>query len=83
MNDEKQLGGKIGDDHKKKVLDAVKEAQDWMYESGSTATKEDIEEKKSELEAIVNPITAKLYGDSKGSGGSDEQEEQVPDHDEL
>lgn len=80
INDESQLGGKIDSDDKKKILDALKVKQEWMDSNGSSATREDIEEQKSELEAVVNPITSKLYGAGAGSSGSSEE----PDsHDEL
>lgn len=82
VNDDAQLGSKIAAEDKKTVLDAIKEKNDWLDSNGVTATKEDLEEKKAELEAIVNPITSKLYGQAGGAGGaggSDEPE----DHDEL
>ncbi len=69
LNDEAQLGGKVDADDKTKILDAVKVATDWLDANGATATKEEIEEKKAELEAIVNPITSKLYGGAGGPGG--------------
>ncbi|KAJ3284894.1 ATPase with role in protein import into the ER, partial [Blyttiomyces sp. JEL0837] len=54
------------------------EKTEWLESNAATATKEDLDEQKAELEAIVNPITAKLYG--AGAGGDDED---APDHDEL
>ncbi|KAJ3412059.1 ATPase with role in protein import into the ER [Chytridiales sp. JEL 0842] len=79
VTDEDKLGGKIAADDKKKILDAVKEKSDWVDANGSTATKEDMDEQRSELEAIVNPITSKLYG-AGGEGGAGEE---PADHDEL
>ncbi|KAI9327224.1 heat shock protein 70 family [Obelidium mucronatum] len=78
VTDEDKLGGKIDEDDKKAILDAIKEATEWIDANAATATKEDIEEQKSELEAVVNPITSKLYGGPAGGDGED-----VPDHDEL
>ncbi|KAJ3226164.1 ATPase with role in protein import into the ER [Chytriomyces hyalinus] len=78
VSDEDKLGGKISDDDKQTILDAIKEANEWLDSNASTATKEDIDEQKSELETIVNPITSKLYGGAAGGDGED-----VPDHDEL
>ncbi|OAJ35978.1 chaperone DnaK [Batrachochytrium dendrobatidis JEL423] len=79
LSDEKQMGGKLSDEDKVTMGDALKEHQQWI-ESNPQATKDEIEEHKSELESIVNPITAKLYaeagGDTKGPTDSD-------DHDEL
>lgn len=76
VNDEAQLGSKITDEDKKTVLDAIKEKNDWMDSNGASASKDDLDEKKAELEAVVNPITTKLYG--QGGGGGDAEPE---DHD--
>lgn len=75
VGDEAQLGAKIEEDDKKKILDAIKETSDWLDANAATASKEDMEEKKAELEAIVNPITSKLYGAGAegGAGGEDAQ----------
>jgi heat shock protein 5 len=81
VNDESQLGGKIDSDDKKKILDALRAKQDWMDSNGASASKEDIEEQKSELEAVVNPITSKLY--NQGSGPSDDSSAEPDSHDEL
>lgn len=80
VGDDSQLGGKLESDDKKEILDALKKAQDFLDANGSTATKEDIDEQKSELEAVVNPITAKLYAQAGGPGGADDEPH---DHDEL
>jgi heat shock protein 5 len=42
VEDPEKLGGKISEDEKEKVLDAVKEAQDWIT-SNPDADKEDFE----------------------------------------
>ncbi|KAJ3121894.1 ATPase with role in protein import into the ER [Physocladia obscura] len=78
VTDEDKLGGKIDADDKKAILDAVSEATEWLDANAATATKEDIDEQKAELEGVVNPITSKLYGGAAGGDGED-----VPDHDEL
>ena len=77
VNDPKQWGGKLEEDDKLSILDALKDAQQWVDSHATTATKEEFDEQKSELEAIVNPITAKLYGDS------DKKATDPDDHDEL
>ncbi|TPX65598.1 hypothetical protein SpCBS45565_g05072 [Spizellomyces sp. 'palustris'] len=81
LSDDSQLGGKLEGDDKKQIQDALKKAQDWLEANGATATKEDLDEQKSELEAVVNPITAKLYQETGGEGGASEEE--AHDHDEL
>jgi endoplasmic reticulum chaperone BiP len=60
-------------------LDAIKEKSEWLDSNAGTASKEDLDEQKSELEAIVNPITSKLYGAGGDAGGDGEP----VDHDEL
>ncbi|KAL2914770.1 ATPase with role in protein import into the ER [Polyrhizophydium stewartii] len=74
FTDDKKLGEKVSEEDKKAVLDAIKEHQQWI-EANPTASKEEIEEHKSDLESVVSPITAKLY-ESKGAT-------EPEDHDEL
>ena len=78
LKDEKGLGGKLDESDKSEVENAVQAALDWL-ESNQTADKEDFEQQKKDLEAIVQPIVSKLYG-AGGAGGSDDD---LPDHDEL
>ncbi|PBK92560.1 HSP70-domain-containing protein [Armillaria gallica] len=80
IGDQEGLGGKISDEDKKTILDAVKDTTDWLDEYGSSATEEDLEEKLTEVQAIVNPITTKLYS---AAGPSDDDQEVFRDHDEL
>ena len=51
----------------KQLLEAVKEAQDWLEENGATATTEDFEEQKEKLSSVAYPITSKMY--PQGAGG--------------
>ncbi|KAI8893248.1 heat shock protein 70 family, partial [Globomyces pollinis-pini] len=74
VSDEKQLGGKIDEDDKITILDAIKDAQQWVDAHAASASKEEIDEQKSELESIVNPITSKLYGDSKSATDPDDDD---------
>lgn len=84
LNDEAQLGGKVDAEDKAKILAAVKEKTEWLEANGATATKEAIEEQKAELEAVVNPITAKLYGGAAGGeGGASTGSEEDRMRDEL
>ncbi|KAJ5984084.1 Endoplasmic reticulum chaperone BiP [Penicillium waksmanii] len=76
--DEEGLGGQIDEDDKQTILDAVKEAIDWLEDNGPTATAEDFEEQKEQLSGVAYPITSKLYG----SGAPPEDDEPL-DHDEL
>ncbi|RMZ74964.1 hypothetical protein DV737_g5589, partial [Chaetothyriales sp. CBS 132003] len=84
VSDEDGLGGKIDEDDKETLLEAVKEAQDWLDENASTAEKEDFDEQREKLSSVAYPITSKLY--SGGAGGmpdyGDDDDEPNP-HDEL
>ncbi|KAI9302514.1 heat shock 70 kDa protein [Cunninghamella echinulata] len=73
------LATKLSEDDKETIEDAVKDKIDWLDENPN-AEKEDYDEKREELESIVNPITSKLYGD--GSAPT-EDDEPLRDHDEL
>ncbi|KAI0668881.1 heat shock protein 70 [Trametes maxima] len=80
LGDQDGLGGKLDDDDKKAILNAVKETTEWIEENGQSATAEDLEEKLAEVQSVVNPITSKLY-----TGGSPQDEDDDPyrSHDEL
>ena len=83
LGDQEGLGGKIDDDDKKTILDAVKETTEWIEEYGQSATAEDLEEKLSEVQNIVNPITSKLYAGNDYASGDDYEQEPFHSHDEL
>ncbi|KAI3324265.1 heat shock protein 70 family [Xylariaceae sp. AK1471] len=79
VNDEEGLGGKIDEEEKETILDAVKETTDWLDENAATATAEDFEEQKEKLSNVAYPITSKMY---QGAGGPTDDDE-PQDHDEL
>jgi len=83
--DDSQLGGKLDADDKSTLNDALAKATAWLdaHATDSDVTKEDYEEQKSELEAIVNPITTKLYGGGGGDAGGGATDEDMDDKDEL
>jgi heat shock protein 5 len=78
VNDKEGLGGKIADDEKKTILDAVKEATEWLEENAATATAEDYDEQKEKLSQVAYPITSKMYGNAGG-----EAADEPMGHDEL
>ena len=80
-NDEEGLGGKIDDDDKETLLEAVKEATDWLEENAATAEKDDFEEQREKLSGVAYPITSKLY--SGGAGGMPDYDDEPSGHDEL
>ncbi|KDQ23873.1 hypothetical protein PLEOSDRAFT_62237 [Pleurotus ostreatus PC15] len=83
LGDQEGLGGKLSDDDKKTILTTVKDTTDWIDENGSSASVEDLEEKLAEVQAIVNPITTKIYSQGGAPGGAADEEDPIRDHDEL
>jgi len=86
IGDQDGLGGKIGDEDRKTLLALTKETTEWIDSEGQTASAESLEEKLAEVQAVVNPITSKLYEDAGPGGyGPGEGDEQEPfrSHDEL
>lgn len=79
VSDAEGLGGKLSDAEKKTILAAVKEATEWVESNGQTAASEELDEKLAEVQAIVQPITSKLYEGAGDAGGG----EAPPSHDEL
>jgi endoplasmic reticulum chaperone BiP len=80
VNDKEKLGKKITDEDKETVLDAIKDAESWLSTHAEDSTKEEIDDQKSELEGVINPITAKLYDSGSGKSATDPDDD---DHDEL
>jgi len=78
VNDEEGLGGKIDDEDKETILDAVKETTEWLEENSAEATTEDFEEQKEKLSNVAYPITSKMY---QGAGGEEGEDGEF--HDEL
>ncbi|EYE95244.1 Hsp70 family ATPase KAR2 [Aspergillus ruber CBS 135680] len=78
VSDDKGLGGRIDEDDKQTILDAVKEVNDWLEDNAATASTEDFEEQKEQLSNVAYPITSKLYG-----GAAPEEDEEPSGHDEL
>jgi len=62
---------KIGDDERDAMDMAVTEAIDWL-DANFEASKEDFEEKLTELEEVCNPIITKLYAQQGGGSPDDE-----------
>ena len=86
VNDEEGLGGKIDDEEKETLLDAVKEAQDWLSSEADSADTEDFDEQYEKLSQVAYPISSKLYG-AGGAGGmpdyGDDDDDDSYGHDEL
>merc|ERR1712117_671049 len=85
LEDEEKLAGKLSEEDKDTVEEAVNDVLDWLT-SNDDAEKEDFDEKKAELEEIVNPILQEYYQQYGGAAGGDDEDfddEDLPDHDEL
>ena len=84
LGDQSGLGGKLSDEDKKTLLSTIKEATEWIEDNGQTASTDDLEEKLTEIQSIVSPITSKLYaGSAGGSGSPEDEDEPYYGHDEL
>jgi len=74
VNDKEKLGGKLSEDDKKVIEEAVKEAIAFL-DANPTAEKDEYEEAKNTLTSKTNPIVSKYYqqGGSGGSSGDSEE----------
>merc|ERR1712188_155780 len=89
VEDKKKAGGKISEEDKKSILDAVEEGIKWV-EGNPMADEEAFKEKQKETEEVCNPIISKLYQGAGGPGGAGApeggegaEEEAPPSHEEL
>ena len=76
--DPEKLGKKLAEDEKQTILDATKEAQDWLN-SNHDATKEEFEERQKKLEETANPIMQKYQGSEGSKGATEEAYEEAAD----
>jgi len=83
LNDENGPAQKLSEEDRTTVENAVKEALDWLDSQKETPEKEESDEKYKELENIVHPIFSKFAGSQQQAPGYDNDEEDMPDHDEL
>ena len=60
IEDNDKLAEKLSDKDKGKIKDAITDAEDWLNANGDSE-KDDFEDKLTELQAICNPIIAKIY----------------------
>jgi heat shock protein 5 len=79
LSDKEKLGGKISDDDKTTIENAVDEAIKWL-ESNSDAEVTELKSRKKQLEDTVQPIIAKLYaasGQQTPGGGPDVEKDEL------
>jgi len=82
IGDKEKLGGKLSDEEKKTIEEAVDDAISWL-DSNKDASVDDLKEKKKDLESKVQPIISKLYagqgpppgGEEAGPTGGDDKDE--------
>ncbi|KAK0407502.1 hypothetical protein QR680_019228 [Steinernema hermaphroditum] len=82
IGDKDQLGGKLSEDDKKTIEEAVDEAISWL-ESNREASVEDLKQKKDDLESAVKPIISQLYKDAGAGADAGAGSEDHEDKDEL
>ena len=75
VEDKEKLGGKIAEDDKNTILNAVKEQNEWLS-SNQDAEKVDYETHLKELQTVCDPIVAKLY--KQGGAGPDSGDSEEP-----
>jgi len=84
IEDEEKLGGKISDEDKETIENAVNEVIEWLDDNADAET-EAFKDKLKEIEGVCNPIVSELYeksgGGDKAEGGSGDFDDF--DHDEL
>jgi len=81
--DEEKLGGKLSEDEKNEINNAVEDAIEWLENESDDAAADEFKEKRKEVEDIVSPITSKLYGKEKEEQGSQYYDDEDDAHTEL
>jgi heat shock protein 5 len=79
LKEEDKWQGKITEEEKNEVEEAVTQTIEWL-ESNQSAEKDDFDAKYKELEKVVHPIFAKFY---QGQGAPEGADGEMPGHDEL
>jgi len=86
IGEDGKLASAMSEEDLETVQEAVDDVLDWLT-SNDDAEKEDYDEKKAELEEIVNPILQEYAGQGGFQGGDDDDfdldDEDLPGHDEL
>jgi len=85
IGDKEKLGGKLSDEDKTTVEEAVEKSITWL-DANPDADTEEMKEQKKTLEEAVQPIISKIYqgqAPPEGEGGEAPEDEDAGDHDEL
>ena len=75
LGDQEKLGGKVSEDEKAKMEEAIKVATDFV-DNNPNASVEEFEAAKKELESVVQPIISKLYPEGAGQQGGQQEGQQ-------
>merc|ERR1711874_189504 len=70
LDDKEQLGGKIPEQDKEKIMEIVTEQLQWLRDS-EEASAEEFKEAKREIENVAQPIIEALYQNNNSSGEED------------
>ncbi|ONH65602.1 78 kDa glucose-regulated protein [Cyberlindnera fabianii] len=81
--DDEGLGGKIDEDDKESLSDAVADVLEWLEDADESTTAEDFDDKFEALSKVAHPITQKVYGAASPDVDDDEDDDDYFDHDEL
>lgn len=73
VGDKDGLGAKVDEDAKKSIQSIVSEKLSWMEENKESASKEDYEEQKAEVEKAFAPILSSVYGQKSGAQDDDDE----------
>jgi len=83
LGDKEKLGGKISDEDKTKIEEAIEESIKWLESNSESADSSELKAKKKELEETVQPIIAKLYAGSAPGPDAGAEAESDSARDEL
>merc|ERR1712173_280249 len=74
LEDKEQLGGKMSQEDKEKILEVVEENIEWLRDN-EEASADQFKEVKKEIEEVAQPIIAALYqnGNSNEDSGSNDE----------
>jgi len=75
VGDKEKLGGKLSEEDKKTIVEAVDKTISWM-DKNVEASVDDLKKQKKELEEIVQPIISKLYQGTGGEQGGEQDGQQ-------
>ena len=78
LQDKEKLGGKLSDEEKAKMEEAIEEKIKWLEENQDTEA-DDYKKQKKELEDVVQPIIAKLYQGAGAPPPTSEEDDDLKD----